>query len=266
MPYFDLDPKTVMPWDIMGCILFPDDPELAQLAAVNDLIQFQAGCIRVWKKIGSTHKELKKSTDEAWETIQRELEKYGGLDVLARRLSRDDFHKEQRRAVIEGMVAGSILQMAIQINNHTGYVTRKKTFELVEEEISKLEAKNGAIHYRGKRFVIKRSEKRLNDCWRNRSCVAHWWAGYVALSSLDNSLDSNPYFKGNIPTLAAAADAFLTAGSKIMIRDQNGKEQPFIDPEAAWGLGEIWEDCHQVNVTVQLDPLPDWAKERLASS
>ncbi len=264
MPYFDLDPKTVMPWDIMGCILFPDDPERALFAAVNDLIQYRAGNIRVWKILHNSPRELESSIDDTWDTLRKELDRHGGLDILGRLLDRADFHKEQRRAIVEGMIAGMILRTAIQIRAHKENVSRKNTFELVEEEINRAEAANGAIHYHGERIAIKRSEKRLNDCWRNRSCVAHWWAALDAMISIDDEVKSNPYVMDNIPTLAAISNGFLSAGSQIMIRGQNGKEQPFIDPEQAWELGRIREDCPQVNVTVSLDPLADWAKEKLA--
>ena len=265
MPYFDLDPKTVMPWDIMGCILFPDDPELALFAAVNDLIQYRAGNIRGWKILYSSPRKLERSINNTWDKLREEIDRHGGLDVLGRLLDRADFHKEQRRAIVEGMIAGKILRTAIQIRDHTENVTRKSVFELVEEEINRSEAANGAIHYHGERIAIKRSEKRLNDCWRNRSCVAHWWAALDAMFSIDDEIKSNPYFMDNIPTLAAISNGFLAAGSKVMIRSQKGKEQPFMNPEEAWRLGEVQGDYPQTNVSFDIAPLADWAKEILES-
>lgn len=160
MPFFNLDPETVMPWDIVGCIMFPDDEEMALLGAVNGFIQFRAGIIRGLKKMcNNSNRELENAIDDVWKGFGKELNRHGGLDVLGRLLGRSEFHKEQRRAIIEGMIAGMILRTAIQIGAYTNNVTQKITFALVEEEINRLEAATGSINYHGERIAIKRSEK-----------------------------------------------------------------------------------------------------------
>ena len=261
MPYFNLDPKTAMPWDIIGCILFPNNDEMALLSAVYDLVKIRSGNIKLLEKIDWPPREKQRSIDETWGLLRRELEKHGGLGSLVKLLNKVDFHKEYRRAMIEGMIAGKILRTAIQVDHEKVKVTRKKTFMLVEEEINRAETMNGIIFYHGERIKIKRSEKRLNDCWRSRSCVAHWWAALDVMLSLEDSLESNPYLMDNIPTLAAISNGFLAAGSRIMIRDQSGNKQPFIISEEAWQLGDIGRDHPQVNVLLYLPPLEDWAKK-----
>lgn len=69
----------------------------------------------------------------------------------------------------------------------------------------------------------------------------------------------------NIPVLAAMSKGYLSAGSAIMIRDQNGRQQPFINPEQAWQLGNIRGDYPSVRVSFIIPPLADWAKEMLVS-
>lgn len=199
--------------------------------------------------------------DKIWGELRTELNIYGGVGALVGLIDRLNFFKKYNQSLVEALNAGRILRVALQIDIFGEKVSRKDTFMIVEGEIARIENKEGPIYCDGEKVNIKRSQKRLYDCWRHYSCVAHWWAALEVLLPHYEDKSLNPNDMKNIPLLRGLSDAFLKRGSSIMIRDQHGYQQPFLLPEEAWQLAPVKYKAKPTEVTVNLSPLKDWAIE-----
>ena len=259
MPYFNLNPKQIVPWDLIAYMLFPNDRVMALLAAAYELIHHRTWEIIELERQAESSQKNADRIDEIWSNLHAELNIYGGVACLVALIDRVDFSKKYNQSLVEAMNAGRILRIALQIDMLGEKVSRKNAFIIAEEEIARIEKREGPIYSLGEKVNIKKSQKRLYDCWRNYSCVAHWWAAVEVLVPHYEDKSLNPHDMMNIPLLRALSDAFLERGSSIMIRDQNGHQQPFLLSEEAWQLKPVKLRKKPTKIKVDLPPLKDWA-------
>lgn len=257
MPYFDLDIKVAKPGDIFGHFLFPKDKHKATLFAVRDLVKFYGAFDKFRDHSKKPSKAQKQIINNDWASFRSELERYGGLVMLETLLADRYYHQEEQQAFVEGILVGLALIKAVQLDHSIFKVSRTAAFKLVENYINKMEQMDGFKDHLGQKIYFKKVRTRLYDCWNNRSCVAHWWAAIVTwqLQHDVDDLESNLMILANYPKLAAISNAFLDAGSSIMIRKEKKKMQPFLIPDEAFqlpeGLGKAAE-------TFYLPLLSDW--------
>lgn len=182
------------------------------------------------------------------------------LAAILRAPKLTDAFRTLEKASVAGQIAGELLVLALQIDDHDGGASLRKARFLVRYR--------NFVFNEGRKKKLVASDSSIKNAWNSYRSVAHLW-GAFRLLALEGSggrfRDDEPapidevfemILDISIPRVAATAIGLLSRASALTPRHQTGGGRPILSLDASWTFPETFV---RNKPEIALPPLPDWA-------